>query len=143
MPLPLGYGSIKYLILLFRYEFQHDDPECFIVGDRSQLIRLFTNLLNNAVQAIGDHKEGMIRVHLARDQKEVVVKVSDNGCGISPERTGRIFQPDFTTKTSGMGLGLAIVKGIVEGMNGNITFVTEERKGTTFIIKFPSDEEQS
>ena len=126
-----------------RYEFQHDDPECFIVGDRSQLIRLFTNLLNNAVQAIGDHKEGMIRVHLARDQKEVVVKVSDNGCGISPERTGRIFQPDFTTKTSGMGLGLAIVKGIVEGMNGNITFVTEERKGTTFIIKFPSDEEQS
>ena len=120
-----------------QYEFQSEGSELFISGDRSQLIRLFTNLMNNAVQAIGGHHEGIIRIYISRAQQQIIVKVSDNGCGISPERSERIFQPDFTTKTSGMGLGLAIVKGIVEGMNGEISFTSEEYKGTTFIIKFP------
>jgi two-component system, NtrC family, nitrogen regulation sensor histidine kinase NtrY len=122
---------------MIHYEFKSEVADPFISGDRSQLIRLFTNLLNNALQAIGDHSEGIIRIHLTKERNQMLVKVSDNGCGISPERAGKIFQPDFTTKTSGMGLGLAIVKGIVEGMSGEISFTSEEQKGTTFIIKFP------
>ncbi len=120
-----------------RYEYQSDLSEPFILGDRAQLIRLFTNLLNNAVQAIGDQHDGIIRIHLLNEKQQIMVTISDNGCGISPEQSKRIFQPDFTTKTSGMGLGLAIVKGIVEGINGNISFKSEEQTGTVFTIRIP------
>jgi signal transduction histidine kinase len=126
-----------------RYEFHSDISAPVIFGDRSQLIRLFTNLLNNAIQAIGEQGEGVIRIEIVKEHEQIIVKVSDNGCGISPQRSDRIFQPDFTTKTSGMGLGLAIVKGIVEGMGGEISFVSEEHKGTTFNIKFPIYGEES
>jgi nitrogen fixation/metabolism regulation signal transduction histidine kinase len=126
-----------------RYEFHSDIPAPVIYGDRSQLIRMFTNLLNNAIQAIGEQGEGVIRIDISKENEQIIVKVSDNGCGISPLRSNRIFQPDFTTKTSGMGLGLAIVKGIAEGMGGEISFVSEEHKGTTFIIKFPTYGEES
>jgi signal transduction histidine kinase len=108
-----------------------------ILADRSQLIRVFTNLLNNAVQAIGEKEDGWIRLRLSRDRDFFIAEVSDNGAGISSDRSRLIFQPDFTTKTGGMGLGLAIVKGIVEGIGGEISFVSEEQKGTTFIIKIP------
>jgi C4-dicarboxylate-specific signal transduction histidine kinase len=94
-------------------------------------------LLNNAVQAIGDQHDGIIRIHLLNEKQQIMVTISDNGCGISPEQSKRIFQPDFTTKTSGMGLGLAIVKGIVEGINGNISFKSEEQTGTVFTIRIP------
>ena len=119
------------------YEFQPGADIPTVLADRSQLIRVFTNLLNNAVQAIGDRKEGMIRIQLSKEKQYVIVEISDNGEGISVSGAEKIFQPDFTTKTGGMGLGLAIVKGIVEGMNGEISFTSEEQKGTTFIIKIP------
>jgi signal transduction histidine kinase len=98
---------------------------------------MFTNLLNNAVQAIDVHQEGKILIHLTRELHQIIVIVADNGCGIPPEQKERIFQPEFTTKTGGMGLGLAIVKGIAEGMNGTISFTSEEQKGTSFILNFP------
>ena len=138
---------IRFVLSIYRdttsihYEFQPEVTVPSIVADRSQLIRVFTNLLNNAVQAIGGHQDGLIKIHLVKEQSLIVVKVTDNGCGISPEQTGRIFQPDFTTKTSGMGLGLAIVKGIVEEMEGEISFTSSMQKGTTFIIKFPANNE--
>ena len=69
-----------------------------------------------------------------------MVKITDNGSGISLSQADKIFQPEFTTKTGGMGLGLAIVKGIVEGLKGEITFTSEEQKGTTFILKLPANE---
>ncbi|MFZ4522332.1 MAG: ATP-binding protein [Bacteroidales bacterium] len=137
---------IEFILSLYRdttrirFEFLADAGDAFVFGDRSQLIRVFTNLLNNAVQAIGESDHGMIRIQTYAEPGKSIITVSDNGCGIPPGRTDRIFQPDFTTKTSGMGLGLAIVKGIVEGMNGEISFISEELKGTTFIIKFPSND---
>jgi nitrogen fixation/metabolism regulation signal transduction histidine kinase len=140
---------IRFVLSLYRdttsirYEFQTNVTGCFVSGDRSQLLRMFTNLLNNAVQAIGDRQDGIISIHIIKELNQLVVTISDNGCGIPSERADRIFQPDFTTKTSGMGLGLAIVKGIVEGMNGDITFTSVDQKGTTFSIKFPVIEENA
>ncbi len=121
-----------------RYEFETRVDHPTVLADRSQLIRVFTNLLNNAMQAIGDKHQGLIRVTLTRDNEDIVVAVSDNGAGISPDRADKIFEPDFTTKSGGMGLGLAIVKGIVEGIHGEISFTSEEEKGTTFVIKIPA-----
>ncbi|HEX9825772.1 MAG TPA: HAMP domain-containing sensor histidine kinase, partial [Flavobacteriaceae bacterium] len=63
----------------------------------------------------------------------------DNGVGISDENKSKVFEPKFTTKTSGMGLGLAMVKNIVETYNGNITFISEKGKGTTFTVSFPKE----
>ncbi|MEI7660732.1 MAG: ATP-binding protein [Bacteroidota bacterium] len=135
---------IRFVLSLYqgtaglRYEFTPGDAKPIVQADRSQLIRVFTNLLNNAVQAIGNKKEGTIIIRLSRSEEDLVVAIADNGSGISAARKDKIFQPDFTTKTGGMGLGLAIVKGIVEGIGGKISFTTEEQKGTTFVIKIPA-----
>lgn len=121
------------------YNFISVVSDRYIWADRALLVRIFTNLLNNAVQAIGESPNGMVSIRLSRENQQFIIAVSDTGSGISIERAGKIFQPDFTTKTGGMGLGLAIVKGIVTGMNGEISFTSEEQKGATFIIKLPSD----
>ncbi len=140
---------IRYVLTMYqdtssiRYEFIPGEKPAEILADRSQLIRVFTNLLNNAVQAIGESDEGLIRIDLTRERQQIIIMVSDNGSGIPAGLRNKIFQPEFTTKTSGMGLGLAIVRGIVEGMNGEISFSSEDKKGTTFIIKFPIYDERS
>ncbi len=122
----------------YEFKFTTDDP--IIFADRALLIRIFTNLLNNAVQAIGDDSMGKISIVLSKEGQKWVIAISDNGSGISADRAGKIFQPDFTTKSGGMGLGLAIVKSIVTGMQGEITFSSTEQHGTTFIIKIPINE---
>ena len=65
------------------------------------------------------------------------ITVKDNGIGIETEYIERIFEPKFTTKTSGMGLGLGIIKNIIENYKGTITFETQYGKGTTFIVSLP------
>ena len=138
---------IRFVLSLYegtseiRYEIHSAIADAHIWADRSQLIRLFTNLLNNAVQAIGNTPEGTIQIQLSQEQQKIIITVSDNGKGIPPAQAEKIFQPEFTTKTGGMGLGLAIVKGIVEGVKGEITFTSKEQKGTTFIIKIPVNDE--
>ena len=67
----------------------------------------------------------------------VNITVEDNGIGISEENKSKVFEPKFTTKTSGMGLGLAMVKNIVETYKGNITFTSQQGIGTTFTVTFP------
>ena len=69
--------------------------------------------------------------------KSVLPDDNPNGSGVSKENQDKIFEPKFTTKSSGMGLGLAMVKNIVETYKGNITFVTQENTGTTFSVLFP------
>jgi signal transduction histidine kinase len=66
-----------------------------------------------------------------------VVRISDNGKGIAEELGDKLFQPNFTTKSSGMGLGLAIVKSIIDNADGKISYETELNKGTTFIVELP------
>ncbi|NJX14118.1 sensor histidine kinase [Tamlana crocina] len=105
--------------------------------DRSQLIRVVTNLVKNAIQAIPDHKTGKIEVKVFEEGSQAVITVSDNGMGVSEENIDKVFEPKFTTKSSGMGLGLAMVKNIVETYNGSISFETEKGKGTTFTVTFP------
>ena len=67
----------------------------------------------------------------------MVITVSDNGTGVSEENIAKVFEPKFTTKTSGMGLGLAMVKNSVETYKGSITFTSEKEEGTTFKVTFP------
>lgn len=117
--------------------FTSDQVEIISKFDRTQLIRVVTNLVKNAIQAISKERRPRIIVNVTAKEDNVIISVSDNGTGISDEIKEKIFEPKFTTKTSGMGLGLAMVKNIVETYNGTITFETEIDKGTKFIVVLP------
>ena len=119
-------------------EFKSDATEIIIKMDRTQLIRIITNLVKNAIQAIPEEQEEKsIVVFVKKTKNEVLIIVKDNGIGIEPEYKERIFEPKFTTKTSGMGLGLGIIKNIIENYKGTITFESEFKKGTTFTVSLP------
>jgi signal transduction histidine kinase len=108
-----------------------------INGDKNHLIRVFNNLVINAIQSIPSDRIGHVAVSLVRKGKLSVVQISDNGGGIPPEIKDRVFEPNFTTKTSGSGLGLAICKKIIEAHDGNIRFETRENEGTDFFVEIP------
>ncbi len=106
--------------------------------DRTQLIRIITNLVKNASQSFPDTQtDKKIVVSVNRDGNTVLIVVADNGRGIEQQNIGRIFEPKFTTKSSGMGLGLGIIKNIIENYKGTITFESEFGKGTTFTVSLP------
>lgn len=106
--------------------------------DRTQLVRIITNLVKNAIQSIPEIQEyKRIRVAVKKEQNNVLIIVEDNGAGINPMDVNRIFQPKFTTKNSGMGLGLGIIKNIIENYKGTITFETEYGQGTRFTVSLP------
>lgn len=119
-------------------EFISLEDEIIAKFDRTELIRVITNLVKNAIQSIPEEKvEKSVQVTVFRELGFVKIEVKDNGKGISKENAARIFEPKFTTKSSGMGLGLAIIKNIIENYNGSITFESEENSGTTFLVSFP------
>jgi len=107
-----------------------------IEADRKQLIRAISNLIKNGIQAIPNHKEGEIKIVLFKENEQLKISVSDNGKGISPEEREKIFEPYFTTKSGGTGLGLAMVKNILNAFGAEVSFTSEEEKGTEFLIVF-------
>jgi signal transduction histidine kinase len=109
----------------------------FILADREQCLRIFTNMLKNAEQAIPADRQGKIEIITFSNETEVIIKIRDNGCGIPDELRSRMFTPNFTTKTTGTGLGLAMVKNYITAFGGNIFFETVENEGTTFTISLP------
>jgi nitrogen fixation/metabolism regulation signal transduction histidine kinase len=108
-----------------------------VFADKTQLNRLFNNLIQNAIDAIPDSRNGVIEINEEITDASIKISIKDNGHGIPIEMHSKIFTPNFTTKSSGTGLGLAMSKGIVEKAQGNIWFETIEGKGTTFFITFP------
>jgi signal transduction histidine kinase len=117
----------------------HCDVEQPLVRVRKkQIIRAFVNLISNAVQAVEQQSDGKVRVSVADGGKcEYVITVEDNGPGVSPENRGKLFKPNFTTKSSGTGLGLAITRSIVEQSSGRISYRTSELGGAAFVIVLP------
>ncbi|MFD2597872.1 ATP-binding protein [Sphingobacterium corticis] len=110
----------------------------YVLGDKDQILRSFNNLIKNAIEAARGRRKHTIKITLSLiDDEKVKISVSDNGFGISEDVIPKIFQPNFTTKSSGTGLGLAFVKKTVESMQGEISFDTAENLGTTFTIVLP------
>jgi signal transduction histidine kinase len=118
-------------------EYSEDAEELCALFDRTQLIRVVTNLVKNGMQAESPDRQVKIKVSVTHSDTEVFLNVEDNGAGIHPDHEHKIFEPKFTTKSSGMGLGLAMVKQIVENFNGNITMKTFYGEGTTFTVSLP------
>ena len=105
--------------------------------DKTQLIRIITNLVKNATQAININENPLVELKVLSENNNVKIMVSDNGKGISETNKKLIFEPKFTTKTSGMGLGLPMIKNIIEAYNGTISFTSTEGIGTVFTVILP------
>lgn len=115
-----------------------NDDSIFALGDKGQLLGTFNNLLKNSVEAAHSRKRHVISITLAYQEPNTIkILIKDNGMGIPADVIPKIFQPNFTTKSSGTGLGLAFVKKTVESMGGSISFATKESIGTTFTILLP------
>lgn len=104
--------------------------------DRTQLIRLVTNLVKNAIQSVPEERTPEVKVTLLEHPTEVTLCVSDNGTGVDPSIQEQIFEPKFTTKSSGMGLGLGMVKNIVESYGGRIS-MQSSALGSQFTLHLP------
>ncbi|MEM6516576.1 MAG: ATP-binding protein, partial [Bacteroidota bacterium] len=134
-------STVKLALDIFSEEYIHfsaEEEHIFANFDRTQLIRVVTNLVKNSIQAIPQEQEyPKIDVEVTSQSKLVKISVRDNGIGISEGNQTKIFEPKFTTKTSGMGLGLAMVRNIVETYQGNINFTSKPGEGTEFVVTFP------
>ncbi|MBE15304.1 MAG: ATP-binding protein [Dokdonia sp.] len=117
--------------------YESEKDEIMANFDRTQLIRVVTNLVKNAIQATAQVAEPKVVVTVTDEDDQVAISVRDNGIGITEDNKAKIFEPKFTTKTSGMGLGLAMVKNIVETYRGSITFTANPEVGTVFTVQFP------
>ena len=127
----------------------HEAP-LVVEADREELRRVCINLLKNALQAIPADRTPTIHVATMKQaptashpQGCAELTVRDNGTGISTDERDKIFQPNFSTKTSGTGLGLAIAHKTITELEGSITFTTTEGVGTTFRIRLPLAERES
>jgi two-component system nitrogen regulation sensor histidine kinase NtrY len=110
----------------------------FVLADKEQILRVFNNLIKNAIQAIPEDRKGQIEIALKEEDQFYIISIKDNGIGINDDAFDKIFVPNFTTKTGGMGLGLAMVKSIIESSNGKIRFETNPPEGSTFFVAIPA-----
>jgi len=122
---------------------QLPDTPFFVAADRDQLLRCFNNLLKNAIEATPSERMCIININFLITSKNVLLTIKDNGNGIPENMREKIFEPNFTTKSSGTGLGLAFVKNSIENANGKIWFETNLGVGTTFYLNFPSDSKEA
>lgn len=131
---------VKLALDIFNEDYIHfsaSEPEIIAKMDRTQLIRVVTNLVKNAIQALPEVEEPRVLVEVTRSGDHVLIAVADNGVGIPDAVREKVFEPKFTTKSSGMGLGLGMVKNIVETYGGSIKFSSAKGKGTVFTVSFP------
>ncbi len=136
--------KIREVVLLFEHMnnlsislVASDEGTIHVVADKVQLGRAIINLIKNGIQAVPRDRQGILTVKLYKDLTWAFISVTDNGIGIPAELQDKLFEPSFTTKSSGMGLGLAITKRIIENFNGEIWFESDHEVGTTFFIKLP------
>ncbi len=134
---------VEHVHDLFR---ERDDMDIFmnepiddliVFADRNHLVRIFVNIIKNAIQSIPQGKRGRIEIELSKEINTAQVRIADNGVGIPESMKDKIFTPNFTTKSSGTGLGLAICVNMLDTMNGKIYFTSEENVGTQFFIEIP------
>ena len=126
-------------------------PEAFVMAPKPQLIRVFVNLITNAVQAVEimqkeavergeDEPVGKVMLCLRKSTRDGYYDVvfDDNGPGVSEENQGRLFTPNFTTKSGGTGLGLAICRNIIEKCEGEIRYQKSfALGGASFVVTLP------
>ena len=121
---------------LFQLELYSEQDEVMVMADKDLMMRVFNNLIKNAIQAIQVVEQPQVLIRVKLNHFNYLIEVSDNGLGIKEELKSKIFVPYFTTKSNGTGLGLAIVKQIIDS-HGGLIYFDSNQKGTTFSIEIP------
>ena len=109
-------------------------------GDPDRINQILLNLYLNAIDSMENGGKLKVAISLGADGSEIYIRISDTGCGISPQHLSKIFDPYFTTKSTGTGLGLAIAHNIAEALGGKIAVESHPKKGTTFTVALPNSE---
>jgi len=125
--------EIKDRDIVVEQELRSDLP--LLELNRDQMKQAFYNVIKNSFEAI--KSRGILRIRTDMDDSHVIVRFTDSGGGISPENLSRVFEPYFTTKSSGTGLGLLIVRRIVREHGGELSIESSEGKGLTLTIRLP------
>jgi nitrogen fixation/metabolism regulation signal transduction histidine kinase len=123
------YASTPFRILL-------EDGTAMVEIDAEAIKRVLINLIDNGLAALANKANGLITLTTQDRNEHIRLMISDNGHGIPKEHFHRIFEPHFSTKSTGMGLGLAIVKNILDEQKAEISVDSVENFGTTFTIDF-------
>jgi signal transduction histidine kinase len=113
-----------------------------VQGSEEALADIFSNLVVNAIEAKPEN--GKVTVRLKREGPELLIEVTDDGPGVSPENRARLFQPFFTTKPRGTGLGLAIVERRVTELGGTVACESPvvNGRGARFVVRLPIAQEE-
>jgi two-component system nitrogen regulation sensor histidine kinase NtrY len=120
-----------------KFNIQVNDPIPRLKLDRQHIKRAMINLVDNSIAAIREQGEITITVRHDAASNKVLIEVADNGTGISNQDKSRLFEPNFSTKKTGMGLGLTIVRTIVSDHNGTIRVQDNHPSGAKFVIALP------
>ena len=116
------------------------DTEILIMNlDKLQITRVVTNLIKNAIHAVEETEIPIVKVNVVAKTTKLIIEVIDNGKGIADEDKDKVFEPKFTTKTSGMGLGLPMIKNIIEAYGGTLSFESQKNIKTIFTVLLPKD----
>jgi two-component system, LuxR family, sensor kinase FixL len=134
-------SDFKQHLVAMRFELTKSLPNVFI--DRVQIEQVLLNLIRNSVDALKDlpqftQRQLSIETSL-NELNYIVVRVKDNGPGLTPLQQEKILTPFFTTKSAGMGMGLSISRSLVEAHHGTLHFNSKEDKGTTFYFTIPTE----
>jgi signal transduction histidine kinase len=117
-----------------------------ILGDRVQLQQVIINMVMNgaeAMQSVTDRPRELVIRSRQDETRQVLVAVTDSGVGISAENADRLFNPFFTTKSSGMGMGLSICRSIMEAHGGRLWATANVPHGATFQFTLPMNEDNN
>lgn len=113
------------------------DPHLILFADPNLIEQVILNLILNAKDAVSGQVDAKINLSTYEENNKVVIKITDNGVGISLEVLDKIFVPFFSTKTNGSGIGLSLSKQIMLLHKGNIHVASKPDLGTTFELVFP------
>jgi len=125
------------------YNFDYRIPRLYI--DSNKIFQVFINIVTNAVESIEGTGEVFLKSYVRKDLVDDIFiwEITDTGKGIADSEKDKIFNDFFTNKKNGTGLGLGVCKRLLEDNNAEISFVSESGKGTSFFIKFYSDQNQA
>ena len=138
IPLEQFLSDLQRLYPELEVQYKCPSSQLTWYADRTQMEQVFINLLKNAHEACAHRSHPDIRIQVETHAQELIFEISDNGEGMLPEVTERIFVPFFTTKNNGSGIGLTLCKQIISLHGGQISVQSTAGKGSRFRLSFPA-----